>query len=77
MYTQVSTAEKLPSPDQSLRSFGIIATDRTYTCICDSEEECRSVTKQCESNLIIMFGSFGGLLDSLLHGCCLSAAILC
>ena len=40
MYDDVSTAEKLPSPTQSVRAFGIITSDRTFTCVCDSTEEC-------------------------------------
>ena len=37
---EVSTAEKV-TPDQSGRCFAIVASERTYTCVCDSTEECR------------------------------------
>ena len=48
MYNEVSTAEKLSSADQSIRTFCIVTTDRTYTCVCPTSEECRFVMQHVD-----------------------------
>lgn len=41
VWKEVSGVEKkLPSGSSPDTSFGIIVSDRTYTCVCDKEEEC-------------------------------------
>lgn len=40
-YSSISTAEKLTNPSQIDRTFAVALSDRTYTCVCDSEEETR------------------------------------
>ena len=45
MWSEVSTVEKLSDPDQQSRTFAIVLSDRTFTCVCDTEVECRCVER--------------------------------
>lgn len=55
MYNEVSTAEKLSSSSQSTRTFAVATLDRTYTCVCDSTEECRWVRRRVTSIHCFMY----------------------
>ena len=43
MWQEVSTADKIPSNLSSVNAFAIVTAARTYTCVCDSQEEARCV----------------------------------
>lgn len=40
-WSQVATAEKLPTSYKSSNAFAIVAIGRTYTCVCEKAEECQ------------------------------------
>ena len=41
MWRDVSTAEKLSNPEHQTTTFAVVVSDRTFTCVCDTEVECR------------------------------------
>ena len=39
-WSQVATADKVPSTFSTSSAFAIVTMERTYTCICEKEEDC-------------------------------------